>query len=162
MRVIIAFLFTLITLLCGQVVHATPVDTYEFKSMENQQRAVALAHELRCPQCQNQDLVDSNSPVARDLRLEVYKMVDAGQSDDEIVQFMTSRYGDFVLYKPKLESKTMVLWLGPFALLLIGLAIGFMFIRKQRIVPEQSQTLSKEDQKQLDELLKQSRANEDK
>ncbi|GGI92813.1 heme lyase NrfEFG subunit NrfF [Shewanella gelidii] len=162
MRVVIAFLLTLTILLCGQVVHATPVDTYEFKSMENQQRAVALAHELRCPQCQNQDLVDSNSPVARDLRLEVYKMVDAGQSDDEIVQFMTSRYGDFVLYKPKLESKTMVLWLGPFALLLIGLAIGFMFIRKQRIVPEQSQTLSKEDQKQLDELLKQSRANEDK
>lgn len=140
-------------------VNATPVDTYEFKSMDNQQRAVALAHELRCPQCQNQDLVDSNSPVARDLRLEVYKMVDAGQSDDEIIQFMTSRYGDFVLYKPKLESKTYVLWLGPFILLLIGLMIGFVFVRKQRITTEKVTELSKEDQKQLDALLKQSKSN---
>ena len=136
---------------------ATPVDTYEFKSMDNQQRAVALAHELRCPQCQNQDLVDSNSPVARDLRLEVYKMVDAGQSDDEIIQFMTSRYGDFVLYKPRLESKTYVLWLGPFALLLIGLAIGFVFVRKQRITTGKVAELTKDEQKQLDALLKQNK-----
>ncbi len=150
-----AILFSLGLLSIG--VNATPVDTYEFKSTENQQRAIALAHELRCPQCQNQDLVDSNSPVARDLRLEVYKMVDAGQSDDEIIQFMTSRYGDFVLYKPKLESKTYVLWMGPFALLLIGLAIGFVFIRKQRITPEKVTELSKEEQKQLDALLKQNK-----
>jgi len=133
---------------------ATPVDTYEFKSPENQKRGLSLAHELRCPQCQNQNLIDSNSPVARDLRLEVYKMVDEGKGDDEIIEFMTSRYGEFVLYKPKMETKTYVLWLGPVGLLLIGLIIGFIFIRKQRISGTTEPELSAEDQKALDALLK--------
>ena len=133
---------------------ATPVDTYEFKSPENQKRGLSLAHELRCPQCQNQNLIDSNSPVARDLRLEVYKMVDEGQGDDEIIEFMTSRYGEFVLYKPKMETKTYILWLGPVGLLLLGLIIGFIFIRKQRIGGTTEPEISAEDQKALDALLK--------
>ena len=133
---------------------ATPVDTYEFKSPENQKRGLSLAHELRCPQCQNQNLIDSNSPVARDLRLEVYKMVDEGKGDDEIIEFMTSRYGEFVLYKPKVETKTYILWLGPVGLLLLGLIIGFIFIRKQRIGGTTEPEISAEDQKALDALLK--------
>ncbi len=133
---------------------ATPVDTYEFKSPENQKRGLSLAHELRCPQCQNQNLIDSNSPVARDLRLEVYKMVDEGKGDDEIIEFMTSRYGEFVLYKPKMETKTYILWLGPVGLLLLGLIIGFIFIRKQRIGGSTEAEISAEDQKALDVLLK--------
>ncbi|MDH0446845.1 heme lyase NrfEFG subunit NrfF [Shewanella sp. GD04112] len=133
---------------------ATPVDTYEFKSPENQKRGLSLAHELRCPQCQNQNLIDSNSPVARDLRLEVYKMVDEGKGDDEIIEFMTSRYGEFVLYKPKMETKTYILWLGPVGLLLLGLIIGFIFIRKQRIGGATEAEISAEDQKALDALLK--------
>lgn len=133
---------------------ATPVDTYEFKSVDKQKRALELAHSLRCPQCQNQNLIDSNSPVAQDLRLEVYQMVDAGKADDEIIEFMTSRYGEFVLYKPRMEAKTYVLWLGPVALLLFGLLIGFFFIRKQRITEVDEQELSAEDQKELDKLLK--------
>ncbi|MDH1468602.1 MULTISPECIES: heme lyase NrfEFG subunit NrfF [Shewanella] len=133
---------------------ATPVDTYEFKSPENQKRGLSLAHELRCPQCQNQNLIDSNSPVARDLRLEVYKMVDEGKGDDEIIEFMTSRYGEFVLYKPKMETKTYILWLGPVGLLLLGLIIGFIFIRKQRIGGSTEAEISAEDQKALDALLK--------
>lgn len=133
---------------------ATPVDTYEFKSPENQKRGLSLAHELRCPQCQNQNLIDYNSPVARDLRLEVYKMVDEGKGDDEIIEFMTSRYGEFVLYKPKMETKTYILWLGPVGLLLLGLIIGFIFIRKQRIGGCTEAEISAEDQKALDALLK--------
>jgi len=133
---------------------ATPVDTYEFKSPENQKRGLSLAHELRCPQCQNQNLIDSNSPVARDLRLEVYKMVDEGKGYDEIIEFMTSRYGEFVLYKPKMETKTYILWLGPVGLLLLGLIIGFIFIRKQRIGGATEPEISAEDQKALDALLK--------
>ncbi|MFB2803046.1 heme lyase NrfEFG subunit NrfF [Shewanella seohaensis] len=133
---------------------ATPVDTYEFKSPENQKRGLSLAHELRCPQCQNQNLIDSNSPVARDLRLEVFKMVDEGKGDDEIIEFMTSRYGEFVLYKPKMETKTYILWLGPVGLLLLGLIIGFIFIRKQRIGGTTEPEISAEDQKALDALLK--------
>lgn len=133
---------------------ATPVDTYQFKSDDNQKRALGLAHSLRCPQCQNQNLIDSNSPVAQDLRLEVYQMVDAGNSDEQIIEFMTSRYGDFVLYKPKVEGKTLVLWLGPFGLLLIALVIGFIFIRKQRMVQSEEISISTEDKRELDKLLK--------
>jgi len=132
---------------------ATPVDTYEFKSVDNQKRALELAHSLRCPQCQNQNLIDSNSPVAQDLRLEVYEMVDAGKADNEIIEFMTSRYGEFVLYKPRMEAKTYALWLGPIALLLFGLLIGFFFIRKQRITEVDEQEISAEEQKELDKLL---------
>ncbi|GGQ02122.1 heme lyase NrfEFG subunit NrfF [Shewanella ulleungensis] len=139
-------------------VFATPVDTYEFKSTDNQQRALSLAHQLRCPQCQNQNLVDSNSPVAQDLRLEVYKMVDSGKSDPEIIDFMTSRYGDFVLYKPKLDSKTYVLWLGPAGLLVFGLLIGFIFVRRQRIQPAEAEALTPEQQAELDALLNKNKA----
>ena len=133
---------------------ATPIDTYEFQSPDNQKRAISLASELRCPQCQNQNLVDSNSPVARDLRLEVYKMVDEGKSDDEIVDFMTSRYGEFVLYMPKVESKTYILWGGPIALFVMGLGIVFLFVRRQRGGAGQEIALSEDEQRQLDELLK--------
>ena len=141
-------------LLFSAMVQATPVDTYEFKSPSNQKRAISLAHELRCPQCQNQNLVDSNSPVAQDLRLEVYKMVDDGKSDEQIVEFMTSRYGDFVLYKPRLDPKTYVLWIGPFALLIFGFIIGTVLIRRQRHSANADVEMSAEDQQQLDELLK--------
>lgn len=137
---------------------ATPVDTYEFKSTDNQERALSLAHQLRCPQCQNQNLVDSNSPVAQDLRLEVYKMVDSGKADSEIIDFMTSRYGDFVLYKPKLDAKTYVLWLGPAGLLVFGLLIGFIFVRKQRIQTTEAETLTPEQQAELDALLNKNKA----
>ncbi|MGL4713660.1 MAG: heme lyase NrfEFG subunit NrfF [Shewanella sp.] len=135
-------------------VMATPVDTYEFKTPDNQKRALSLAHSLRCPQCQNQNLIDSNSPVASDLRLEVFKMVDEGKGDDEIIEFMTSRYGEFVLYKPKMEAKTYVLWLGPIGLLLLGLVVGFIFTRKQRIGGNVPNEISVEDQRELDNLLK--------
>lgn len=136
-------------------VSATPVDTYQFKNEANQEHAMQLARSLRCPQCQNQDIVDSNSPVAKDLRMEVYKMVDAGKSDSEIIEFMTSRYGEFVLYKPRLETKTYILWLGPVALLLFGALVAFIFIRKQRGHADKPAELSAEDQQQLAELLKQ-------
>lgn len=155
MKTLIKIMGGLVLLLSmATAVMATPVDTYEFKTPENQKRGLSLAHELRCPQCQNQNLIDSNSPVARDLRLEVFKMVDEGKGDEEIIEFMTSRYGEFVLYKPKMETKTYILWLGPIALLLLGLLIGFVFIRKQRIGGNAPQEISAEDQKALDALLK--------
>ncbi|MCL1115333.1 MULTISPECIES: heme lyase NrfEFG subunit NrfF [Shewanella] len=159
MNMVTKLLICLVSVLLAASVMATPVDTYEFKTTENQQRALSLAHQLRCPQCQNQNLVDSNSPVAQDLRLEVYKMVDNGKSDAEIIDFMTSRYGDFVLYKPKLDSKTYVLWLGPIGLLVFGLFIGFIFVRRQRIQPAEADSLSPEQQAELDALLKESKAN---
>ncbi|QHB32257.1 heme lyase NrfEFG subunit NrfF [Yersinia canariae] len=96
---------------------ASLVDTYHFSSQENQQQALELAKELRCPQCQNQNLLESTSPIAQDLRLEVYRLVEAGHSSQEIITLMTQRYGDFVLYRPPLRGATLVLWFGPGVLL---------------------------------------------
>lgn len=117
---------------CTFAVHAELVDLWEFSSRENQARATELAKELRCPQCQNQNLQESTSPIARDLRLEVYRMVEAGKSNDEIVTVMTDRYGDFVLYKPKLTAATWLLWGAPFLLLLIGVVMLWVQCRKNR------------------------------
>ncbi|TFF78923.1 heme lyase NrfEFG subunit NrfF [Aeromonas taiwanensis] len=100
---------------------ASGVDTYEFRHPERQARAQELARALRCPQCQNQNLVESNSPIARDLRLEVYRWVDEGQSDEQVIARMTARFGDFVRYDPPLKASTALLWGGPALLLLLAL-----------------------------------------
>ncbi|GIC78701.1 cytochrome c-type biogenesis protein [Moritella sp. F3] len=93
---------------------STPlVDVFEFNSIDTQKRAINLARQLRCPQCQNQNLMESNSPIAKDLRLTVYLMVDKGDTDAQVIDYMTNRFGDMVLYKPKFEPRTYVLWLGP-------------------------------------------------
>lgn len=107
------------------------VDTYRFSSPQRQQQALALAKELRCPQCQNQNLLESTSPIAQDLRLEVYHWVEEGHSSQEIMTLMTQRYGDFVRYQPPLRSTTLVLWFGP-ALLLLGLLGGLVYKIRQR------------------------------
>ncbi|MDX2320835.1 MAG: cytochrome c-type biogenesis protein CcmH [Moritella sp.] len=89
------------------------VEVFAFNSVDKQNRAIYLARQLRCPQCQNQNLMESNSPIAKDLRLAVYLMVNKGETDAQVINFMTSRFGDVVLYKPKFEPRTYVLWLAP-------------------------------------------------
>jgi cytochrome c-type biogenesis protein CcmH len=88
-----------------------------------------LLRELRCLVCQNQDLADSNAPLAKDLRDEVYHLVQTGQSDDDIVRYLTARYGDFILFKPPVKSVTLALWFGPFVFLVCGLVL---FVRRTR------------------------------
>lgn len=82
-----------------------------------------LLRELRCLVCQNQDLADSNAGLAKDLRDEVYKLVKEGNSDDEIVHYLTARYGDFILFKPPVKAVTALLWFGPVLFLILGLLI---------------------------------------
>ena len=93
-----------------------------FDSLEQQERFNSLTSKLRCLVCQNQNLADSDAPLAHDLRDEVFKMMQAGQSDEEIKSFLVERYGDFVLYLPPVKGNTLVLWLAP-ALLLFGGAV---------------------------------------
>ncbi|OCA63796.1 nitrite reductase [Aeromonas piscicola] len=113
---------------------ASGVDTYQFQHPERQLRAQDLARALRCPQCQNQNLVESNSPIARDLRLEVYRWVDEGQSDEQVIARMTSRFGDFVRYDPPFKASTALLWGGPALLLLLALArLRASLQRKQQV-----------------------------
>lgn len=114
------------------IAQAEMVDTFEFSHAENRVRAVALAKSLRCPQCQNQNLVESNATQAFQLRLEVYEMVEQGKSNQEIIQIMTNRFGHFVNYKPPVNAQTWVLWGVPFGLLsALLLAIAWR-VRKKK------------------------------
>lgn len=134
-------------MLLANLAWAEMVDTYQFNDPEQRTRAVALAKSLRCPQCQNQNLVESNSPIAYDLRLEVYRMIDEGKTNEQIIQLMTSRFGHFVLYKPPFQWTTALLWLFPFAILLLGLILMFYQIKhrqsftQKQLDPQQQQAL---------------------
>jgi len=91
-----------------------------FASQQQQDRFDQLTQELRCLVCQNQNLADSDAPLAHDLRREVHEMLQAGQSNEQIKEFLVTRYGDFVLYRPPVQKNTYLLWLAPLALFLIG------------------------------------------
>ncbi|MEZ9471782.1 heme lyase NrfEFG subunit NrfF [Vibrio lentus] len=106
------------------------VELFEFESPNQQQRAISLAKSLRCPQCQNQNLIESNSPIAKDLRLVVFNMVKAGKSNNEITQYMTERFGEFVLYKPVMSASTLLLWLLPVVLFLLFIYLSVKSVRK--------------------------------
>ena len=90
-----------------------------------------LATELRCLVCQNQTLADSNAPLAIDLRNQVREQLKSGKSERDVVEFLTARYGDFVLYRPPLKASTVLLWAGPFLLLAVGLFLFFLRIRRK-------------------------------
>lgn len=115
-----------------------------------QQRYHAILEELRCLVCQNQTLADSSSELATDLRVQVKTMLEDGNSDQEILDFMSARYGDFVLYNPPVKTHTLFLWLGPFILLLLGI-IATLVVANKRSKSEQS--LSDEDLRRIQELL---------
>ena len=108
------------------------VDTRQLSDPEQQETYEMLTKELRCLVCQNQTIADSNAELAGDLRRQVYEMLQQGKSREEIVQFMTDRYGDFVLYKPPFKGKTSVLWIAPVVFLLMGLITVFVFIRRKK------------------------------
>lgn len=125
-------LWLILGLFCGAV-QAEMVDTFQFHSDEQRVRGIALAKSLRCPQCQNQNLLESNATQAYKLRLEVYEMVNQGKSDQEIVQIMTDRFGHFVNYQPPVNGQTALLWGVPALLLLILLAaVGWRATRKAK------------------------------
>ena len=113
------------------VLSAQSVELRSFKSAEEEARFKALSEELRCLVCQNQSLADSDAELARDLRREVHEMIDAGKSDEQIMDFLVARYGDFVLYRPPLNASTLLLWIGPFVVLLGALIALIISIRKR-------------------------------
>jgi len=111
-----------------------------FESMLQEDRFNQLTMELRCLVCQNQNLADSDAQLAHDLRAEVHEMLVAGNSDDEIKQFMVERYGDFVLYRPPVQKNTYLLWLAPMALLLIGGVVLRSSVKKRAALLDSSPT----------------------
>ncbi|WP_036256180.1 cytochrome c-type biogenesis protein [Spongiibacter marinus] len=128
------------------------IETYQFDTDLQRQRYNAFIEELRCPKCQNQNLSGSDSAISQDLRRQLHAMIMAGKSDIEITQYMVDRYGDFILYRPRFNAATAVLWLLPVGLLLGGLAIwAMMASRRARRVP--IQPLDDHDRAALDSLL---------
>lgn len=112
-----------------------------------------LANELRCLVCQNQTLADSHADLAQDLVQEIRVMSTKGMSDQAITDYLVTRYGDFVLYRPPLKSTTALLWLGPFALLMAGCFGLFVQLRKRQKMSSEIAPLSEEESRQVDELL---------
>lgn len=106
----------------AQVDDLTPQQAERYQKMVN---------ELRCLVCQNQSIADSSAPLAADLREQVHSQLRAGRSDAEIMEYVTARYGDFVLYRPPFKATTWLLWLGPFALLVLALTVALMFARRR-------------------------------
>ncbi|RON11366.1 cytochrome c-type biogenesis protein CcmH [Pseudomonas brassicacearum] len=135
------------------VAHAA-IDTYVFANDAERERFHELTKELRCPKCQNQDIADSNAPIAADLRKEIFRMLGEGKDNQQIIDFMVDRYGDFVRYKPALNSKTALLWFGPAGLLLGGVLVIALIVRRRRAERTAGpDTLSAEERKRLDQLL---------
>ncbi|MCC6373214.1 MAG: cytochrome c-type biogenesis protein CcmH, partial [Moraxellaceae bacterium] len=114
-------------------------------------RYQALIAELRCPKCQNQNLAGSDAPIAKDLKDRTYQLLQDGKTDSEIRDYMISRYGDFISYKPPVRGSTYALWFGPFALLLVVVAV--LIWRRKKVTPPATQ-LNAEEAARLAELLK--------
>ena len=116
-----------------------------------EQRLIAIAEELRCLVCQNESLIASRADLAMDLKRQVREQIKAGKSDQQIRDYMVERYGDFVLYRPPMKSTTLLLWMGPFALMIAGLCTVWIFVRRRRTA--QDAALSVEQEARANELL---------
>ena len=111
--------------------YAGSIETYTFKTAEQEALYKELIKELRCLVCQNQDIADSNAELAKDLRRQTYEMISKGSSRDDVVNYMVARYGDFVLYRPPFKMKTVLLWVGPPLFLLLSLFFLVKFLRNR-------------------------------
>lgn len=145
-------------LLLGLVVSATAhaaIDTYDFKDEAERERYRTLTEELRCPKCQNQNIADSNAPIAMDLREEIFRMLEEGKSNDEIVAYLVDRYGDFVRYNPPVNTTTLLLWYGPAGLLILGFGVlTVILVRRRRAdTAPAARTLSDAERERLATLL---------
>lgn len=117
------YIICIVLFLCVNLVSHAQQEIYPFNSPKQAAQFQHLLTSLRCLVCQNQDLASSNAPLAQDLKKDVYEWVQAGQSDHEIIQALTSRYGDFILFNPPIKPITYILWSAPMILLLLGLVL---------------------------------------
>jgi cytochrome c-type biogenesis protein CcmH len=150
-RLAVAFVLTLAAWASCQAA----IDVRDFADDSQRQRYDELASVLRCPKCQNQNIAESSSPIASDLRGEIQRMLREGRSNEQIIGFMVSRYGDFVLYDPPLSSRTALLWFGPAALLLAGgAAVAAIVAGRRRARQSGGATLSDTERRRLANLLR--------
>jgi cytochrome c-type biogenesis protein CcmH len=131
MKTIFILVLLLATFTGSMMVNAAPIETFKFDSPEKEKVFHKLSEELRCLVCQNQNIAESNADLAKDLRLEIYTMLSQGKTEDEIVDFMVQRYGDYVLYRPPFKPLTWLLWLGPAIVFVFGLIFVVRFMKAQ-------------------------------
>ena len=129
------------------------IETYDFDNDELLARYQLLSAELRCPKCQNQNIADSNAPIAEDLRAQLHRQLQAGKSDEAIVDYMVKRYGEFVLYRPRWNNVTMLLWLAPVIFLVLALWILVASLRRKSASPAAQSVLSDEEKTRLNTIL---------
>ncbi len=127
------------------------VDVHTFDTESQRQRYLTLIDELRCPKCQNQNLSGSDADIAADLRRELHRLLLAGKTDREIITFMVNRYGDFILYRPRLQMNTSLLWFAPVILLLSGGIILWRMTYRPK--PFKVENLTKNEEEELKKLL---------
>ena len=145
---LLGLLFALVLALPLQAREAAPLAADE----ATEKRLVTISSELRCLVCQNESLAGSNAELANDLRREIRTMIRAGKSDAEITDFMVSRYGDFVLYRPPLKGTTLLLWFGPALFFAVGLVALIRYLRRRNLAIKDA-PLSADEQAELDRLL---------
>ena len=151
----------LFSLLCLPAWGVIEVD--RLSSPELSERYQQLVAVYRCPKCQNQNLAESNSPISIDLRTEIRRLLEEGASDAQISDYLVARYGEFVLYRPRVQASTYLLWLAPAALLLLGLLIVVFIVRRQKRGANATQTaLSRAEQAALQALLSDAENPQDK
>lgn len=146
-------LLLMFILLMVAVPASAVIEVYEFDNEITRQRYQSFLEEMRCPKCQNQNLEGSDSPIAADLRREIYRLLDEGKSDKEIIDFMVHRYGEYVLYRPQMSRNTILLWGLPAILLLLGGVMVALTLRQRKKTPVQPQALQENERERLKRLL---------
>ncbi len=139
------------------VLSDTPKELYSFNSVEDQERFSNLLDTYRCPKCQSSNLAGSNAPIAKDLKIEIHRLIQEGKNDKQIETFLRSRYGDFITYKPAFRRNTLVLWVGPFLLLSVMFiwVINWNITSKRKTKDlEEENTVFAVERKKLRKLLK--------
>lgn len=156
MNIVLRLILPVFLLVATPVYPAVTLEAFTFDTPAEEQRFKLLIEEIRCLVCQNQSLLDSDAELAHDLRAEVYNMMKTGRSNEEIIQFLVARYGDFVLYNPPIKPSTYLIWFGPFILLLIAIVLLFRAVVRQKrsATPE----ISPEDRRRLDTILNANRS----
>ena len=147
-----ALTFLLISFIFSLSVIAAPVTIYKFDSKEREKIFYKLSDEIRCLVCQNQNIAESNSELAQDLRRQIYDMLRQGKSEDEIVSFMVERYGDYVMFDPPFKPLTWMLWLGPLVVFIFAVGYALSVINSKRKTEAEEEQLSTDEVSRLNNL----------
>ena len=142
-----------LTALFVSISAAASIDALNFASPEQEKDYHQLTQELRCPQCQNNNIADSNATIAVDMRSKVFELLQEGKSKNDVVDYMVARYGNFVTYDPPMTASTLVLWIAPLLLVLLGVVFLLRRKPKAQSAVKSQDVLTDEDNARLAELL---------